>query len=178
MAVPALPPENTERWWAVYTVNNHQHHLMIRTNDGQTGSFMSSVYVALFSRLDAVLYALHIENLERAVKNSNVRNIVPFAGDADYGLGSGDALDAVARTISFVGRGVAGHKSRFFVYGYRNDANGDFRTNTAESAQIADVITLINGATGTFLAIDGTQPVWHAYANIGYSDHWIKTLRT
>lgn len=168
---------NTERWWVVYTVNGNTHRMMCRTSDGGVPATMSLVFHGIFNRLAADLYTVAPQNLEFALRGSNVRNTAAWSQSASYGLGNADSNDDRAKAVSFVGRSFLGRRARLFVYGFKVDANGDYRTLSAENANVANVVTYLNGASGAFLAIDGAQPVYKGYANVGYNDHWVKQLR-
>jgi len=151
--------------------------MMIRTGDGAVASVVSSTFHGIFNRLTNLIYELRPQNMEYALRGSNVRNTAPWTNNAFYGGGTAFDTDLRAKTLSFVGRDLLGHKSRFFVYGYKGSANGDYRVQIGENADVASVVTYLDAATGAFLSVGGGQPVWKGYANVDFNDHWIKRAR-
>jgi hypothetical protein len=177
MALPPLPESNTERWWMVYTVNGATHRLMIRTVDGVTAAQVEPVFFNIWSMHAAALNSTQLLNLERALKGSNVR--IPFAYTLSnqFGTGTQSGNDRRARSWSYTGRSTDGRKSRLFIFGGIDASQGDYRTTSAESTIVQTFSAYLNAAASVFLSISGLQPVWHAYLNIGYNDHWIKQFR-
>lgn len=177
MPIVALPPHNTERWWMLYTVNGLSHRMMMRTGDGALPATVVSTFAGILTRITPEINEIVPTGLERALRGSDVRLPFAWTGAASYGLGNADASFIRAESISFTGRSTAGHKARMFLFGYKLGSNGDYRSTGAESAAIASVVSFLNGAVGAFLAIDGLQPTYHDYGNIGLNDHWVKKLR-
>lgn len=173
----ALPQSNTMRWWLVYTVNSTQHRMMCRTADGVTAAQMNTIFNSLLNNITTGINAITPLNLEFANKGSNVRNTAVWTGAASYGTGTEAGNDGRARTASFVGRSSDGRKARLFIFGLKPFSEGDYRIDTSEGVAVANVVSFLNGASGVFFSISGTQPVWKGYANIGYNDHWIKQYR-
>lgn len=173
----ALPQSNTERWWLIYSNNSTEHRLGIRTADGITNVQASNVFSTLLTNLSSMMLATTVLGLERALKGSNVR--VPFAytGSPSGGTGTNVDNDRRARFISFTGRSLDGRKTKLFVFGINDQSEGDYRVDTSENAAVAAEVAHLNAASGVFFSISGLQPVWHAYANVGYHDHWIKEYR-
>jgi len=173
----ALPQSNTERWWLVYSNNSTEHRCGIRTASGITNVQASNVFSTLLSNLTTIMLATTVLGLERALIGSNVR--VPFAytGSPSGATGTQVDTDRRARFISFTGRSTDGRKSKLFVFGIQDIPEGDYRVDTSESAAVASEVSHLNAASGVFLSISGQQPVWHAYANIGFHDHWIAEYR-
>ena len=177
MPVVALPADNTERWWMVYQVNGDTHRMMVRTGDGGVPTAISNAFHGILNRMAGSLNEVTPLGLERALRGSNVRNPFAWTNAATYGLGNADSNDDRDKAISCVGRSSGGHKVKFFLFGFKNDADGDYRTDTTENAGVADTVGYLNGATGFALAIDGLQPVWKSYVNIKVNDHWVKVHR-
>lgn len=173
----ALPPSNTARWWLVYTVNGSTHKMGVRTLGSATGSQMNTVFNSLLNAISGAVNSIAPLNLEFAVQGSNVRNTVAWTGAPTYGLGTEAGTDGRARTYSFVGRSNDGRKVKLFIFGGKTFGEGDYRVDVTEGATIAAVVNILNAASGVYLSISGVQPVWKGYANIGYSDHWIKQYR-
>jgi hypothetical protein len=177
MPLVALPEDNTERWWLLYTNNNTSHKMLMRTGEGQVSTAISTVFQNFLSKLPTLMVSTSVTGLERAVKGSNVRIPFAYTGTQPTGTGTNVDNDRRARTISFTGRSTDGHKSRIFVFGINDISEGDMRVDITEATAIADAVTHLNGANNVWLSISGLQPTWHQYANIGYNDHWIKEYR-
>lgn len=173
----ALPPDSTERWWVVYTVNGFTHRACFRSTNGASNVDVSNAIHGVFNRLAGSLNAIGILGLERALQGSNVRNTFTWTQSAGYGLGTNEATSLRAQSISFVGRDIQGRRGRFFIYGYKLNQEGDYRVDTTEDTGVASVITYLNGATGFFLTVGGLSAVWKQYGNIDINDHWIKQAR-
>ena len=173
----ALPPESTRRWWAVYTVNGATHRMLMRTVDTQEAVNANVAFDTIFTQLSTQLNTVQVQNLEMAVKGSNVRNTFAWTGPISYGAGTQSGTDVRARSWSFVGRSTLGHKSRFTIFGPKDIGEGDYRVDVSESAVVQTIVNTLNGAVGVFIAVDGSKPVWKGYANIDYNDHWIKVFR-
>jgi hypothetical protein len=144
----------------VYTVSGDTHRMMVRTADGAVATAISNAFHGILNRMAPDLYGVNPLNLEYAVKNSNVRNTAPWSNLSVYGAGTAISQDDRVKSISFVGRSFLGHKTKLFLFGYKVDANGDYRTTSAENANVASVVTYLNAAVGFALSIDGAQPVW------------------
>jgi len=173
----ALPQSNTERWWCIYTTNNTTHRVMCRTLDGTTATQMASVFGPFFTQMATHRTSTTILGLERALKNSNVRIPFAYSGSPPGGTGSDTDNDGRARVFSFVGRSLDGRRTKIFMFGANATPEGDYRLDTSESAALTTQVNWLNAAVGVFLSISGQQPIWKAYANIGYNDHWIKEYR-
>lgn len=172
-----LPPSNSERWWLVYQVNGDTHRLMMRTATGATAANVSLTLHGLINRMAPDLNLLTPLNLEYAFINSNVRNTALWSQAASYGAGDESTNDGRARSASFVGRAISGRRARLFLYGFKRNASGDYRTNIEENAQVLAAVAYLNGANGAFLAVDRSQPTYKGYVNVGYNDHWVKVAR-
>lgn len=161
----------------VYTTNGSTHRMMMRTADGAVAATVSNAFHGILNRLPNSLWIINPNNLEYAVRGSNVRNTAPWSNLASYGVGTASGNDDRYKTGSFVGRSFLGHKVKMLLFGFKATAQGDYRISSAESAEVASVITYLNGSVGAFLSIDGAQPVWKGYANVDFNDHWIRQAR-
>ncbi len=177
MPLTPLPEDNTERWWIIYTNNGTTHRMMARTLVGLTAASMSTNFQSIFAALTGTLNATTIVGMEKASKGSGVRNPQTYSGTTTFGSGTELDTDGRARALSFVGRSAGGRKSRLFLFGVKAIPEGDYRVDTTESAGVASAVIALNLPAGSFLSIDELKPIWKAYANIGYSDHWIKEYR-
>lgn len=87
-------------------------------------------------------------------------------------------------STSFVGISSQGHKARLFVYGLsigpENTAftsTDDFRVYTADTADIADAITVLNDGAPSIVASDDNNVLFYSYVNTKYNDFHLRHLR-
>lgn len=178
MPVVALPPSNTPRWWLDYTVNGDPHSLMMRATSIKTDAQVATVYadlLALFTTSD--IYAIAVTGMRKAAEGSDVTLPATYAETTAFGTGTAVDNDNRAKTFSFTGRSDDGHKVKLFIFGCKPTANGDYRIQVGESSTIDDVVTYLNNLNGFFNSISGGHPIWNAYGNTGWNDHWIKKAR-
>lgn len=172
-----LPQSNTERWWLIYANNNTEHRMGIRTADGQNNVGISAVFQGFMTQINSIALSTTVLGLERALKGSNVRIPFPYTGTVPGGTGTQVDTDRRARFLTFTGRSQDGRKQKVFWFGVQDITEGDYRVDTSESVAIANVVTHLSGAVNVYWSISGLPVTWHAYANIGYHDHWIKQYR-
>lgn len=149
----------------------------VRTADGMTPAAVSDFFRVFLQIHDGMLLQTAVLGLEYSLKGSNVRLPATYSGLSSFGGGSQDNNDRRARFISYTGRSADGHKVRLFLFGPSDISQGDYRVSAPESAIIAAAVTNLNAATDHFLTISSMQASWHAYANVGFHDHWIKEYR-
>ncbi len=178
MPLTPISPSNTVRWWLDYTVNGDAHSLMMRTGTGATAAEVSSVFTDFFTLFTTdLLYGITVTGLRRASVGSDVTIPQTYSGTTSFGSGTAFDTDLRAKTFSFTGRALDGHKNKLFVYGCKIGANGDYRIQVGENGAIDDVIAYLQGAVSYWRAISGEQTIWNGYANTGWNDHWIKVAR-
>jgi hypothetical protein len=112
-----------------------------------------------------------------AISGSNVFNDV--AGDWPVSWGSGDGPHyASALYNDFVGRSLDGRRVRFALFGAQSLQTGDdYRALATEDSRVAAGVAVLNGVEGTFLSINGFQPVWKPYTNQGTNAYWRNHIR-
>lgn len=178
MPITPLPPTNTERWWLDYTVNGDAHSMLMRTVLGIDPAVVSDGYADFLEAMGVgALYGINVTGLRRAVIGSDVTLPQLYTGSTPIGSGTGVAGDDRAKVFSFTGRDVSGHKARVFVYGAKVSADGDYRFDLSENADVIAGLTQLKATVDMFLSINGLPVVWNDYVNIGYNDHWIKQAR-
>jgi len=178
MPVVALPPNNTERWWLDYTVNGDTHSWLMRTEDDADPLVVSDVFGDLINNFtDASFYSWSALGLRRALRGSDVTLPFTFTGTPPSFTGTAVSTDDRAKQLSITGRDLSGHKARFFLFGAKLVSNGDYRTITAESAEVAAFLAALSATPTFFLSINGLSVSWHPYVNIGWNDHWVKQAR-
>lgn len=176
MPISALPASNTKRYKLNYEVGGLQHSVIMRVGNAVTDSTASNAFSTLLSLITDELWSLTVLGMEVAVSGSDIFNPATYSGDTAFGLGAG-GLEESVRAASFTGRTATGRKSKFFIFGYKLETSGNARTTSAENGDIDAAVGELNSSAGVWLAIDGTQPVWHAYVNIDHNDHWVQKIR-
>jgi hypothetical protein len=80
--------------------------------------------------------------------------------------------------LNFIGRSFGGRRAALELFGCTAVSSGGiFRLPAADFADVAAAIAELTAAEGTALAIDGTQPIWQNYVNIGASAYWRNKIR-
>lgn len=180
MPVTALPPSNTERWFYDYVANEKQHSLMMRTPNELTAGEAGEQIDAFLSAIEGGLTIITTIGLRVARAGSNITNAEGTVGlSATYGSGIGPVIGAPLQ-VTFVGRSNDGHKARVGIFGWNGQSDDSWRMTVVEDGDVAAGVTFLQAITssGFFVSISGEPVVWHAYANIGYNDHWVKDARS
>jgi hypothetical protein len=179
MAVEALNPFNTERWFYDYSVYGDQHSLMMRVDSPRSATEAAEQIDAFLSAIAGNLVEITTVGLRVALAGSNITNAQGTAGlAATYGSGAGSDINAPLQ-VTFTGRSSDGHKSRVGIFGWLSQTDSSWRITVAEDADVASGVSILQGLSpsGFFVSISGAAAEWHGYANIGYNDHWIKERR-
>jgi len=172
-----LPPESPERWWLDYSTCGESHSLQMRCEDGATATDASTAFDNFLTSIDSQVYELTVDGLRRAANGSNISLPAVWSGEPTYGSGDGPH-DHSAAYVDFIGRSIGGRRVRAAVFGGINFSVGaDFRVSAGESTVVEDALAALVAAEGFWIAIDGLQPVWHSYFNIGPNAYWRNKIR-
>lgn len=175
--MPALPPNNTARWFLDYNNGLNDHTMVIRS-DGSAGQDEVAEAVGdFFTALDTLIAEITIVGLRVAAEGSNVTIPALWTGDPTYGAG---ALGEIERPqfLSFVGRDIDGRRTRVYVYALAALTENDYRIQAGDSAAVTNALTVLRrGGDGLFLTISGLQPFWNDYANVGLNAYWQRQAR-
>jgi hypothetical protein len=118
-----------------------------------------------------------VTGMRKALVGSNVTLPQTYLGTTQFGAGTAIGNDFRAKTFSFTGRDDTGHKIKLFVFGAITQADGDYRLQVGTDTHIDQVVDYLNALNGFWNTINEGHPVWNAYANVGFNDHWIKRAR-
>ena len=180
MPVPALPPDNTQRYYYDYSVYAEQHTLIVRCGPS-VGLSEAKTQIDLFLQaIGGGLVTITTVGLRHSEAGSNITNPVDADGiAATYGSGVGSAINAPLQ-VTFTGRSGDGHKARVGMFGWESQTDSSWRYTTAENADVLAAIVALQNAQGeaVFVSISGGQVLWHPYMNVGYNDHWVKHERS
>lgn len=169
-----LPPNGTPRFKVEYTVNSQGHTLELRSGSSPSavGTFVDDLLTALGTKI----YQITIGVVSFAPSGSNIFNPVTSGIEGNtYGSGAG-ALRDVPKYFDFVGRSTGGRRVRFAVFGAGIDGS-DYRVYGSEDTNIADALLVVDGFKTNLQAIDGLQPVWKPYVNMGFNSYWQRAVR-
>lgn len=172
-----LPPDSTARLKVFYTVCGHVHTHQVRFKAPNTADDAMASFNDLITAVGGLLFASEVINVVVAADGSNVFN--PYAGTWPVGWGDGaGAQKDTANMLNFVGRSVDGRRVRADLFGCVVDSSsGIFRATAAGTAIVEAGVTVLNDAEGTYLSINGFQPQWGLYANLGQSAYWRNHIR-
>jgi len=108
---------------------------------------------------------------------SNVSFPFPISSLVGVTFGTGSTnSETVPFFVDFVGRSTGGRRVRLTLFG-KSGSLSDYKLTTSESTEVAAALVVLNNATGTFLSIDGLQPFWYPYADVGVNAYWQRQQR-
>jgi hypothetical protein len=172
-----LPLDSTARYHFQYHTCGFDHTLQIRAGADVTDAEVAADFNAFITACGGLFHASTLTDVLKAPSGSNVFNSVV----ADWPVGWGGSAGPNAHTanyVDFIGRSLDGRRVRAALFGCTFDVFEDsYRILAADDAAVADTCTVLNGAEGTFVSINGFQPVWKLYADIGPSAYWRNKIR-
>jgi len=179
MAIPALPPTSTERWFYDYTANGVQHTLIMRTADEHEAADAADALNTFLTAISGNLSEIETVGLRVARIGSNITLPQATTGlSATYGDTPGSAIN-VPLQVTFTGKSTDGHKARVGIFGWLSQTDSSWRITRGEDADVAAGLDALADLStgGYFVGISGHAVIWNQYANIGYNDHWVKNRR-
>jgi hypothetical protein len=136
--------------------------------------------VAADEWLDALgtsIYTITILAARVQLAGTNVTFTTPWIESPTYGSGTCPPEQS-AQFYDFVGRTTGGRRVRVSIFGAATLSFGNnYRATAGENTAIDAAVAFLAGVEGTFLAIDGLQPTWLAYANSGVNAYWRNKIR-
>lgn len=172
-----LPPDSTARLFVDYTVCGHQHTAQVRFRAPATADDAIAAFNDVIGAIGEYFFLTTVNSVRVAAEGSNISN--PYPGTWPTGWGAGAGVPAFsARYCDFVGRSLDGRRVRLALFGFQFEYSGtDFRMNAAEDDNVAAAVDALNAAEGVMLSINGFQPLWYAYADIGDNAYWRNQIR-
>lgn len=172
-----LPPDSTARVKVNYSTCGFEHTAMIRFKEPNTVDDVVTEFNALITAIGSLFYLSSFIDAQVAVSGSNVFNPVAGGWPVTWGSGVGPNY-ATAHYLDFVGRSLDGRRVRLALFGCQSYTSGDdYRALSTESAAVDDAVNVLNDAEGVFLSINGFQPIYKSYANIGVNAYWRNKVR-
>lgn len=173
-----LPPNTTARLFVDYTVAGHQHTLQCRFDAPNTPNDALEVVGSLLTAFGSQLYLSTFVAARYVVAGGSVGvPVTPVGFPTTWGTGSAAGNES-AQYYDLIGRSTSGRRVRVTVFGATVVSTNDvFRIPTTLGPPWSDVKDVLDGAEGTFLAIDGSQPLWYPYINTGINAYWRNQIR-
>lgn len=172
-----LPFNSTDIVFVDYQQGPRTHTFLVRVADLADITAIEANIADFLTAASPLLF----ETLILAVRGQNAGSNISFpfptstlVGEV-YGSGTVSS-ESVPYNIDFVGRSTGGRRARLDLFGYKG-AISDWRRTSAESTDVAAAVAVLNGSTGSFLAIDGQQPFWYPYGNVGANAYWQRQQR-
>lgn len=172
-----LPPDSTARLKVHYAVCGYRHTHQVRFKSPNTVDDAISAFNGLIAIIGGSFFSSEIVKLEVAADGSNIFNPVADEALAGWGSGSGTPKDT-ANMLNFIGRSLDGRKARADLFGCTiTSAGGDYRDSGGESSSVNDAVAYLNGQEGCYITINGFQPIWYDYVNLGPNAYWRNKIR-
>jgi hypothetical protein len=160
-----------------YETCSQQHTAQIRFKEPNTVDDVITAFNDLITAAGSLFYASSFIDAQVAVSGSNVFNPVAGGWPVSWG-GSAHDRSATAQYVDWVGRSFDGRRVRFSLFGAIFTVTGEnYRTLTTESTAVDDSVNVLNAAEGVFLSINGFQPIWKSYVDIGVNAYWRNQIR-
>jgi hypothetical protein len=172
-----LPADSTARVKIAYNTCQFDHEVMIRFKEPDTVDDVIADFNSFITAIESLLFLSTFIGAQVAVSGSNVFNDVPGSWPVTWGSDAG-AKVSTAWYYDFIGRSLDGRRVRMALFGAKQiSTTDDYRAFSAEVPAIEDGVAILNAAEGTFLSINGFQPVWKPYANSGVNAYWRNKIR-
>lgn len=176
--MPPLPENSTACVFIDYEVAGYPHTAQVRFDAPNTPSDVLVEFASIVTALGPNLYESHLLGTRYRVAGGTVSVPFPSTGlPAVWGVGLAVG-DETARYYDWIGRSTGGKRVRFSLFGATILTNDNkYRITSTIGPPWSEVQDILDAAEGTFLAIDGLQPVWYPYVNLGVNAYWRNKVR-
>jgi hypothetical protein len=172
-----LPHNNTDIVYVDYQQGNQEHTFEVRVDTLGEIEAIETVIGAFLTAVGNLVGLATILSVRGQASGSNISFPFPISSLVGTTFGSGAVNnETVPFYINFVGRSTGGRRVSLALFG-RAGSLSDYRLTNSEETEIGAALTILNGSPGTFLAIDGLQPLWYPYANVGVNAYWQREQR-
>lgn len=174
--MPPSPVDGTKRWKVGYAVGSFEHEFLVRMASSAVETSVVTLVSDWLAAQTSLFFASVVTSVKQAAEDSNL--FFPITNDligVTWGAGTNDRTGNPMQ-LNYVGRSSTGKRVRIGLFGYKG-AFSDWRLTAAESTAVDNAVTALNTTTDTFIAIDGSLPVWYPYANVGANDYWLRQSR-
>lgn len=180
MPLPALPQNNTTRYFVDYTTGRYEHTLVFRTDEGVGNAEANTAIYAVLEAIGPILPNNWQVVGCRLQLAGELFSLPVSLGDVDGFVGTSTSGQIEAkeepRQLNFVGRSrSSGRQVRLGFYGAAFTTPGNYRLATVGlSGVIGNTVDALNAASfgGVAVAIDGAYALWKSYANVNYNSYW------
>ena len=171
-----LPHNNTDIVYVDYQQGPRAHTFQVRVADvGNVASWESDI-TDLLDLTNSLIYAATITATRGQNSGSSISFPVPSTlVGTSFGTGTINA-ETVPFNLDFIGRSAGGRRVRLDIFGLKLGLS-DYRLTAAENSDVAAMVAVLQGATDSFYAIDGTKAIWYPYADTGVNAYWQKKQR-
>lgn len=172
-----LPFNNTSVLFVDYATQGFPHQVQCRFDSPSTVDDAMASVDEWFAAIANAIGETTITSARWLENGGSVTTDVVWIGSPAYGDGTGDPFES-AQYYDWIGRSPGGRRVRVAVFGAQNLQNGgDYRSQLGEDVALDAGLAVLQAAEGTFLAIDGTQPIWKNYTNMGVNAYWRNKIR-
>jgi hypothetical protein len=174
-----LPSNNTAVLFVDYSVAGEQHTVQVRYSASSSVAAAMAWLDDFLVATSPFLFLTTIVAARNRAQGSNLSFPVTWTGASTYGSGAGEHFNS-AWYIDYIGRSPLGRRVRIGMFGTNvvTDAvSDDYRLQEAENVNVANTLTALEASPTEGIAIDGGNPVWNRYANIGVNAYWRNRIR-
>jgi hypothetical protein len=135
------------------------------------------VLASLLDAMGTTIYEYTILGARESVADSDISLPITWTGADHYGSDEGDHANT-AWYYDWVGRSTGGRRVRLALFGSKNfedNVDHDYRLPT--TGFFAAPLAVLTGASADMVAIDGLEPVWYSYLNVGVNAYWRNKIR-
>lgn len=172
-----LPFNNTDILFVDYATQGFPHQVQCRYASPNTYVDAMDSVAEWLTALAPEIGQTDILGARYQLEGTNVSVDVTWTGSASYGSGSGSTYQS-AMFFDYIGRSPGGRRVRAAMFGAATLQFGEnYRASVGENANLDAALDVLLAAEGTWLAIDGTQPIWKQYTNMGVNAYWRNKIR-
>lgn len=172
-----LPSNSTGVLFVDYSTGGENHTVQLRYQDGSSVVDAMIALDEFLTALDTLISVITITGARHRLISADVTLPITWTGAATYGSGTAPHAKS-AFYIDFVGRSPEGRRVRVSVFGSAEAIDlveSDYRLPA--SGDVLAAIEALRSNGSTICAIDGLEPIWYDYANIGINAYWRNKIR-
>lgn len=172
-----LPVNNTGCLFVDYSVAGENHTLLGRYSDGNGPIDTAGALDEFLTALGTSMYEMTILGARHRPAGSTITVPFTWTGESTYGSDGGDHANT-AWYMDFVGRSPGGRRVRLAIFGSKNfEDSVDHDYRLPATGALADALAVLVSASGFIVAIDGEDPNWYNYVNVGVNAYWRNRIR-
>lgn len=185
-----LPQNSTARVFLDYVTGSAatavEHTMAFRVGDGVEGPIISGNILDFLASIGMAKFRAGWKPLRLRYQAAATNFSVPLEMSAllagFLGTGGASGYNDLSEAIEFTFQGrsyTTGRRVDISVYGIDQNVLQfpRFLPGSAYTPWLSATLTVLNGESSPFLAIDGTKPVWYPYVNGNYNSYWESRAR-